>query len=296
MASHAFGSRSEPAHGYIVRTGRCVKGELHERPTLSTKVRPDMHRGPKAGNLLPVTDTIAPRWAARRQFIFQVLGAFFVGNALLAELIGGKLFQVDTPWHVFTLSCGVVLWPFVFIMTDVVNEYFGRVGVRRLSFFAAGMITYAFLMLWLTQYVQAAPFSPIDDGSFSRVFLQSRWIIVGSIAAFLIAQLVDVSVFWLVRHRTGGRHLWLRATGSTVVSQLIDTFVVGFIGLYLPSRLGYSRSDVPFTFYDFLNTSISGYTFKFAVAVAATPVLYGLHGVVHHYLGPAADLDAAGDW
>jgi hypothetical protein len=100
----------------------------------------------------------------------------------------------------------------------------------------------------------------------------------------------------LVRHRTGGRHLWLRATGSTVVSQLIDTFVVGFIGLYLPSRLGYSRSDVPFTFNDFLNTSISGYAFKFGVAVAVTPLLYGLHGVIHHYLGPAADVPVAGDW
>ena len=108
--------------------------------------------GSKVGNFPPVTDlavteSIGPRWAARRQLVFQVLGAFFVGNALLAELIGGKLFQVLTPWHAFTLSCGVVLWPFVFVMTDVVNEYFGRVGVRRLSFLAAGVISYAFAML-----------------------------------------------------------------------------------------------------------------------------------------------------
>jgi uncharacterized PurR-regulated membrane protein YhhQ (DUF165 family) len=224
---------------------------------------PGVPGGRKVGNLPPVTDLVvteafALRWAARRQLVFQVLGAFFVGNALLAELIGGKLFQVSTSWHVFTLSCGVVLWPFVFITTDVVNEYFGRVGVHRLSLLAAGMITYAFVMLWATQYVEAAPFSPIDDLSFGRVFLQSRWIIVGSITAFLIGQLVDVSVF--------------------------------------PSRLGYSRSDVPFTFADYLNTSISGYAFKFAVAVAMTPLIYALHGVVHHYLGPAADVDAEGAW
>jgi uncharacterized integral membrane protein (TIGR00697 family) len=238
-----------------------------------------------------VTDPTDPRWAARRQRVFHVLGAFFVGNALLAELIGGKLFQVYTPWHVFTLSCGVVLWPLVFVMTDIVNEYFGRAGVRRLTFLAAGVIGYAFAMLWLTQYVHAAPFSPIDDRSFTRVFLQSRWIIVGSITAFLIAQLVDVTVFWLVRHRTGGRHLWLRATGSTVVSQLIDTFVVGFIGLYLPARLGQTQSEVPFTFADFLNTSTSGYAFKFGIAVAITPLLYGLHGLLHYHLGPAAEVD-----
>jgi hypothetical protein len=100
----------------------------------------------------------------------------------------------------------------------------------------------------------------------------------------------------VVRHRTGGRHLWLRATGSTAVSQLIDTFVVGFIGLYLPSRLGFSRSDVPFTFDDFLNTSFSGYAFKFLIAVAFTPMIYALHGVIHQYLGPAADVDSAGAW
>ena len=107
----------------------------------------------------------------------------------------------------------------------------------------------------------------------------------------MIAQLVDVTVFWIVRHRTGGRHLWLRATGSTVVSQLIDTFVVGFIGLYLPARLGQTQSEVPFTFADFLNTSVSGYAFKFGIAVAITPFLYALHGVLHYHLGPAAQVD-----
>jgi hypothetical protein len=228
------------------------------------------------------------QWGARRQIVFQALGAFFVGNALLAELVGGKLFQVATPWHVFTLSCGVILWPFVFIATDAVNEYYGRAGVRRLSLFSAAVIAYAFAMLWLAQYVDAAAFSPIDDASFARVFLQSQWIIAGSIAAFLIAQLVDVTVFRAVRRRTGGRHLWLRATGSTVVSQLVDTFIVGFVGLYLPSALGKSRAAVPFTFDDFLNTSISGYAFKAAVAVAITPLLYALHGAIHLYLGPAS--------
>jgi len=230
-------------------------------------------------------DATMERFAARRQLVFQALGVFFVGNALLAELVGGKLFQVATPWHTFTLSCGVILWPLVFIATDVVNEYFGRDGVRRLSFMAAAVIAYAFFMLWLAQWVRAASFSPIDDASFARVFLQSRWIIVGSITAFLVAQLVDVSVFRALRRRTGGRHLWLRATGSTVVSQLIDSFVVGFIGLYVPAALGQSQAETAFTFADFLNTSTSGYAFKAAVAIAITPLLYGLHRVIHVYMG-----------
>jgi uncharacterized integral membrane protein (TIGR00697 family) len=217
----------------------------------------------------------------RLQLVFLVLAGFFVGNALLAELIGGKLFQVPTPWYTFTLSCGIVLWPLVFILTDIVNEYFGRRGVRRLTFLAAGVIAWAYLALAATRLVPAADFSPVDDLSFSRVFLQSQWIIVGSLAAFLLAQLVDVTVFWIIRRRTGHRRLWLRATGSTLVSQLIDTFVVQFVGLHLPWLLGGRGLDLP----QFLNSASSGYLFKVAVALAITPLLYVVHAAIDRALG-----------
>lgn len=235
--------------------------------------------------------TLAPLYSLeqRRQTLFMVLGGVFLGNALIAEMVGGKLFQVDTPWHTFTLSCGVIIWPVVFVTSDIINEYFGRSGVKRLSLLAAAVIAYAFFAVWICQFVKAPGFSPIDDNSFNRVFLQSQWIIVGSITAFLLAQLIDVTVFWLVRRRTGHRLLWLRATGSTLVSQSIDTFVVGFIGLYLPWRLGFSKSDEPFTFANFLNTSTSGYVFKFAVAVAVTPALYLIHAIIDRYLGREAE-------
>lgn len=235
--------------------------------------------------------TLAPLHSLeqRRQTLFMVLGGVFLGNALIAEMVGGKLFQVDTPWHTFTLSCGVIIWPVVFVTSDIINEYFGRAGVKRLSLLAAAVIAYAFFAVWICQFVKAPGFSPIDDNSFNRVFLQSQWIIVGSITAFLLAQLIDVSIFWLVRRRTGHRLLWLRATGSTLVSQSIDTFVVGFIGLYLPWRLGFSKSDEPFTFANFLNASTSGYIFKFAVAVAVTPALYLIHAIIDRYLGREAE-------
>jgi queuosine precursor transporter len=224
--------------------------------------------------------------------LFLVLAGFFLGNALLAEIIGGKLFQVPTGYTLasgeqfkFTLSCGVILWPVVFIMTDIINEYFGRSGVKKLSILTAVVISYAFIALWLTGLVDAASFSPVDDESFTRVFSQSQWIIVGSILAFLLAQLIDVSVFWIIRSKTGHRLLWLRATGSTLVSQLIDTFVVGFVGLYLPWRLGYSKAESPFTFDVYLNTSSSGYLFKLIVAIGVTPVLYLVHALIDGYLG-----------
>lgn len=232
--------------------------------------------------------TISPSRDRRLQSLLLVLAAIFIGNALLAELIGGKLFQVPTGLSFggnkfsFTLSCGIILWPVVFIMTDIINEYFGRAGVRRLSIIAAAVIAYAFIAVWIAQLIPTASFSPIDEHSFATVFLQSQWIIVGSIIAFLAAQLIDVTVFWMIRRRTGHKYLWLRATGSTVVSQLIDTFIVQFIGLYLPHVF---NPDKGIDFATFINSASSGYAFKFVVAIAITPALYIVHGLIDRYLG-----------
>jgi uncharacterized integral membrane protein (TIGR00697 family) len=221
----------------------------------------------------------------RRQILLLVLAAFFIGNAVLAELIGGKLFKVETRYWTWILSAGVVIWPTVFIMTDIVNEYFGRVYVRRLSLIGAVVISYVYVALWGTRLVKADPvISPVQDDAFNQVFFQSQWIIVGSIIAFLVSQLVDVTVFWFVRCRTGHKMLWLRAQGSTVVSQLIDTFIVQFVGLYLPWRLGFNRS-YEYTFQTFLIGATSSYVFKVGVAIVVTPLLYLIHGMINKYLG-----------
>lgn len=236
---------------------------------------------PEANAPTGIAGRVPPTPEQRRQTLFLVLAGVFLGNALLAELIGGKLFHVYTPWHTFTLSTGIVLWPVVFIFTDIINEYFGRDGVRKMTLLTAAIITYAFIALTAADYPPAASFSPVQDPAFEQVFIQSRWIIVGSILAFIIAQLLDVSVFWLIRRSTGPRMLWLRATGSTLVSQLIDTFVVGFVGLHLPYLLGYNGLDGE----DFLNAALSGYLFKFLVAISVTPSLYLVHRVIDRYLG-----------
>jgi uncharacterized integral membrane protein (TIGR00697 family) len=218
----------------------------------------------------------------RSQNVIAILGAFFLTNALVAEVIGGKLIFVgDTSWRLgpfgpFAMSVGVIPWPVVFVTTDLVNEYFGRRGVRRLTFLAAAMIAYAFIVLTLTMQVPATPFSGVDDASYSKVFGQSRWIIVGSLAAFLLSQLVDVLVFHALRRRTGKALLWLRTTGSTVVSQAIDSIVVLWIGLALPLH---------WTPTQFANVAIPNYLVKLVIAVCMTPVVYLGHWLVERYLG-----------
>ena len=209
---------------------------------------------------------------SRRDIVYLALAGFFVTNAILGEVTGGKLFTLGP----FTLSIGVIPWPVVFIATDLINEYFGREGVKRLTFMTIALIVYAFIVLFLAIQVPAASFSPVTDEQFKAVFGQSLWIIVGSVTAFAISQLVDVAVFWLVRHRTGGRFLWMRATGSTVVSQLIDSIVIIAIAFWLPGKVKTS---------EFLTVAGSNYSFKLLIALGTTPFLYLGHAAIDRFLG-----------
>ncbi len=217
-----------------------------------------------------------------KDLVYLILSGIFIANALLAEIIGAKLIQVGY----FTLSLGVIIWPVVFVTTDLINEYFGKRGVRNLSLFTAALVVYAFGVFFIGMAIPAVSFSPVQDGPFATVFGQSQWIIVGSIAAFLVSQLVDVFVFWVIRARTKGKLLWLRATGSTAVSQLVDTFIVGFIGLYLPGLLNMlPEGQQAMTLPQLMMTCLSGYTFKLIVAVALTPVIYIAHSAIDRALG-----------
>lgn len=235
----------------------------------------------------------------KRTTLFYILGAFFVANALLAEFIGVKIFSLEKwlgfePVNLsffgvtnlsFNLTAGVLLWPVVFIMTDIINEYFGRKGVRFMSFTAATLIAYAFLMVYLTIGLTPADFwierqtanGIVNmDIAFSTIFGQGLWIIVGSLVAFLIGQLVDVYTFHLLRSFTGSSKIWLRATGSTFVSQFIDSFVVLIIAFYIGA--GWDLSLV-------LAIGVVNYMYKFVIAIVLTPLLYVLHFFIDLYLG-----------
>jgi len=230
--------------------------------------------------------------------LFVFFTAFFVANALIAECIGTKLFSLEKllgtqPANItmfgqsglaFTLTCGVLLWPLEFVMTDIINEYYGPKAVRRISITAVLLISYAFLMFYLAIHVPAADFwissrtkagVPDMQLAFDSVFGQGMRIIVGSLVAFLVSQIVDVTVFHKIKQRTGEKHVWLRATGSTVVSQLVDSYIVLFIAF----------SGI-FTWQQILAIGIMNYTYKFLMALLLTPVIYLVEGRIEKYLGP----------
>ncbi|MCS7085792.1 MAG: queuosine precursor transporter [Bacteroidia bacterium] len=240
-----------------------------------------------------------PRHHPRAQRLFLILGGFFIANALIAEFIGAKIFSLEKtlgfrPLSLslfgieglsFNMTAGVILWPVVFVMTDVVNEYFGKRGVRLLTMLAAGLIAYAFAAVGLAIAAAPADFWKTDpDGfdaelAFARTLGQGMWIIVGSLTAFLVGQLVDVLVFHRIRKITGEKYIGLRATASTLVSQLIDSYLVLFVAFYLKPGSGWTLSLVA-------AVGAVNYVYKSLMAVAMTPLVYLAHKLIDDYLGP----------
>lgn len=232
-----------------------------------------------------------------RLFIF--LAAFFVANALIAECIGGKIFSLEKLFGLppssftlfgekglsFNLTCGVILWPLEFILTDIVNEFYGPKAVRRISFIAVSLISYAFLMFYMAIHLPPADFwvtSGTGKGiaqmqvAFSGIFGQGMWIIVGSIIAFLVSQIIDVTVFHRIKSYTGEKWIWLRATGSTLISQLIDSFIVLFIAFKIGNNWSWQLV---------IAICVVNYIYKFTVAVLLTPVIYFIEGRIGNYFG-----------
>jgi len=235
----------------------------------------------------------------KKNRLFVILAGIFLTNAIMAEMIGVKIFSGENtlgfqPAHLnilgftmdFNLTAGAVIWPVVFITSDLINEYFGKPGVKRISYLAAFFIAYSFVVIFLTiklppaqwwleannQDAQGNYFNM--DFAFNKILGQGQRIIIGSLAAFLVSQLIDVFVFQKLRKITGPKLLWLRATGSTLVSQFIDSFVVlyiAFFGIFSGEQI--------------LAIGITNYIYKFTVAILLTPLIYLGHYVIDQYLG-----------
>ena len=231
--------------------------------------------------------------------LFIFFTAFFVANALIAECIGGKIFSLEKllGWApssftlfgqknlAFNLTCGVLLWPLEFVVTDIVNEYYGPKAVKRISYTAVALISYGFIMFYFAMAVPPADFwygSGSADGipdmskAFNGVFGQGMWIILGSLIAFLVSQLVDVTVFHKIKKHTGEKKVWLRATGSTLVSQLVDSFIVLLIAFKIGK--GWSWQLV-------LAICLVNYLYKFTMAILLTPLIYLVEKRIEIYLG-----------
>jgi len=240
--------------------------------------------------------TTSGKSISQKLFLLYIgLSAFFLGNAVLAQFIGVKIFSVgrlfgfsEGDGFSINMSIGVVIWPLVFVTSDILNEYFGKKGVRRISFISAAVILYSSVIAFSATKLPPAQFwletnsGYGTDGNFdinlayNVVFSQGVGIVIGSVTAFLISQLIDVYVFHYLRSLTEHRFLWLRTTGSTIISQVIDSFLILFIAFFVLGN---------WTFRQVIDVGIVQYLYKVGVAVLLTPLIYIVHFIIDRYLG-----------
>ena len=207
----------------------------------------------------------------RKQIVFAILAGIFITNAIVAELIGGKLIQIGP----FILSVGILPWPIVFIATDLINEYFGKTGVKKLTYLTTALIIYCFVILFGAMSIPASNISAVTDSAFKEVFGQSMMIIIASIIAFVFSQLLDASLFAWFNKKTNGKMIWLRSTGSTIISQLFDSFIVSGIAFYLTGKV---------TLATYVNMASTGYLAKLILAISLTPLIYLGHYGIKKYI------------
>ncbi len=236
--------------------------------------------------------------------LFVFLSGFFVANTIVAEFIGSKIFSLEPvlgmePLSIslfgvdglgLNLTAGAILWPIVFVMTDIINEYYGRRAVKFLSYLAILIVFYAFFMVYGAislppnqwwQYESGLLSDPnlsVSDMNlaFSKVMGQGLWIIVGSMVAFLVGQILDVAIFHKIKQVTGENRIWLRATGSTLVSQLIDSYVVLIIAFWVGADWDITRV---------VAIGTVNYIYKASMAFLLTPLIYLAHHWIEKYLG-----------
>ena len=221
----------------------------------------------------------------RRQWLFIALAGLFVTNAVTAELISNKLIQIPLEGNFFgkkvgpfVTIIGILPWPIVFLLTDLLNEFYGQKAVRRLSWITAGLIAYCFLIVGLSMSIPAYEIKGsrlATNQAYNLVFGQAQSVIVGSIAAFMVSQLLDAYLFDKIKQKTGNKFIWLRSTGSTLLSQLIDSYIVLYIGFVLPGAMSMST---------YLEVAPTNYLLKILIAISLTPLVYIGHYLVRRYL------------
>lgn len=212
--------------------------------------------------------------------LFVVLAGVFTTCLVVGDIIGGKLVQTALFGQTITLTVGMIPFPVTFLLTDLLNEFYGKRAARFVTWvgFAMALLAYAFIFIALqipiAELTRSSSWDGVTQPAFDNVFDGSKRMIVASLIAYLVAQFTDIGMFHLLRQRTRGRFLWLRATGSTVISQAIDTLTISMVAWYGLLGMG-----------DIVNIMVSSYTLKFVIALGLTPAIYGGHALVQRLLG-----------
>jgi len=225
----------------------------------------------------------APRFDLRQK-VFLVLAALQVTSLLVANMIGVKLFSFDIAGLDVEHTAGMLPFPITFLLTDLLNEFYGKKAARMVAWIAFGMAIFAFVLVSVARALPILEGIPgtADERSFEVVFGGSAIMTLCSIVAFLFGSLLDIVVFGYFKRITHGKMVWLRATGSTVVSQLFDSFVITILYFQVAQALtGGQAAGLDFV----LRTALTGYLLKFVIAVLLTPAVYAGRGLLRRVVG-----------
>ena len=221
--------------------------------------------------------------AWRRQTVFLVLAGLFLGSLAMLNIIGVTRFldlSFTVPlvdWNVpMVVAVGVLPYPLTFLCTDFICELYGRKRANALV--AVGFLVnlWVAFILWLGGILPGAP-SP----EFDLIRKLTLTTMIASMVAYATAQLVDVQLFHFWKKLTGGRHLWLRNNGSTLISQLVDTTSIILIIYPLGALPMVEGESVPKQLLVFI---ASGYVFKLVAALFDTGPFYAGCHVLRRYL------------
>ncbi len=208
--------------------------------------------------------------------LYLVLAALFITSLVTSNLIFQKFFQWNPfGWYNFELSVGIIAYPITFLVTDIISEIFGKKHATRVVKAGVFASAFALLIVVVSTEATATSWSPISDELFEKVFGFTYIAVGASLAAYLLAQFLDVQVFHFWKRLTKGKHLWLRNNFSTFASQLVDTGTV----LALLCSFGVIEWKL------FGVLLLNGYLFKVAFALVDTPIIYGLVYFVRKHFG-----------
>lgn len=229
-----------------------------------------------------------PHALSRPQKVYLWLAAINVTALLLANIVGVKLFRFEVPMGSGILpiehTVGMLPFPITFLLTDLLNEYFGKKATRRVMYVSFAMAALAWLLIALSREFPTKEGIPgtATHAAYENVFGAAALMYLASIIAFFVGSLIDIAVFGAFKRMTNGKMVWLRATGSTVVSQVFDSLVITFVFFQLLQRV--SGNDAP-TIEWTLKTAMTGYILKFAIAVVLTPLIYAGRWVLRRWFG-----------
>jgi queuosine precursor transporter len=199
----------------------------------------------------------------KSEFTYLFLAGIFIAALVVCNLVANKFLVVDLGFKKFILSAGVLPYPITFLVTDILSEIYGKEKTNKVVFVGFFVSIFVLFVLWLGAQFPAIENSPVNDNIYNAVFHNAWRVVLASMTAYLVAQLIDIRLFHFWKKLTNGNHLWLRNNGSTIISQFADTFLVVCVLFVGVKPYG-----------EIFQIILDGWFFKVLCALLDTPLFY----------------------